>query len=128
MARRKRDSRVLGILHQRIAGIQSIKPDLDLGAGVSVAALSKVHQDLTDSLVSYNKLLSDADAALNAIQALETQGRELAERMLTGIATKYGKDSSEYEQAGGTRRSERKKPGTSPAAKAKGKVTEADVG
>jgi len=29
--------------------------------------------------------------------------------MLTGVALKYGKDSSEYEMAGGTRKSERRK-------------------
>lgn len=127
MARRKRDSKVLAILHQRIAGLQSIRTNLDLGGGVSVAALSKLHQALNDALVVYNRLLSDADAALNSIQELETNGRQLAERTLTGIATKYGKDSSEYEQAGGTRRSERKKPGTSAAAKAKAKAAQAEA-
>jgi site-specific recombinase XerD len=33
-----------------------------------------------------------------------------AVRMLTGVATEYGKDSPEYEAAGGVRKSERKKP------------------
>ena len=32
------------------------------------------------------------------------------ERMLSAMGDKYGKDSSEYEVAGGTRKSERKKP------------------
>ena len=30
--------------------------------------------------------------------------------MLTGVGVKYGKDSNEYEKAGGVRTSERKKP------------------
>ena len=35
-------------------------------------------------------------------------------RMLTGVATEYGKDSPEYEAAGGVRKSERKKPVRKP--------------
>lgn len=38
------------------------------------------------------------------------QVKDLSKRMLTGVASKYGKNSSEYEMAGGTRKSERKKP------------------
>jgi hypothetical protein len=34
--------------------------------------------------------------------------------MLAGVGSKYGKDSSEYEQAGGTRTSERKPPVRKP--------------
>lgn len=30
--------------------------------------------------------------------------------MLAGVASKYGKDSNEYEMAGGTRKSEIKRP------------------
>lgn len=124
MARRKRDSKVLPLLQQRIAGMKSIQTNLDLGAGLSVGSLTKAHHELNDALANYNKLLSDSDAALNTVQDLETKARELAERTLIGIAAKFGKDSSEYEQAGGTRRSERKKPGTSSAAKAKSEDVE----
>jgi hypothetical protein len=31
------------------------------------------------------------------------------ERILSGVATKYGKNSSQYEMAGGVKKSERKK-------------------
>lgn len=34
----------------------------------------------------------------------------MSERMLAGVAARYGKDSSQYEQAGGVRKSERKRP------------------
>ena len=115
VARRKRDSKVLGLLQKRIAGMQSIRPNLDLGAGLSVGALIKAHQALNEALAQYNKLLSDTDAALNAVQELEAAGRELAERALGGIAAAYGKDSTEYEQAGGTRRSERRRSSSSAA-------------
>jgi len=35
---------------------------------------------------------------------------ELSEDMLLAVAAKFGKDSPEYEMAGGVRRSERKRP------------------
>jgi hypothetical protein len=46
----------------------------------------------------------------NKFQAEITKLKDWNERMLAGVATAYGKDSSEYEQAGGVRKSERKKP------------------
>jgi hypothetical protein len=36
--------------------------------------------------------------------------------MLAGVAAKYGKDSDEYEKAGGVRKSERKRPTRTPVA------------
>jgi len=119
MARRKRDSKWLSILHQRIAGLKSIDNDLELDGGIGVHALTKAHEALAANLARYNQLLSEADAALNTIGDLELHARDLAERALTGVATRYGKDSSEYEQVGGTRKSERKKPGTGKVAQAK---------
>ncbi|BAZ67792.1 hypothetical protein NIES4106_25490 [Fischerella sp. NIES-4106] len=37
---------------------------------------------------------------------------DISERMLTGVACKYGKDSSEYEMAGGVRKSDRVRKST----------------
>lgn len=36
--------------------------------------------------------------------------RDYSERILLGVAMKYGKNSDEYEMAGGIRKSERKRP------------------
>jgi hypothetical protein len=36
--------------------------------------------------------------------------------MLNGVASKFGTDSSQYEMAGGVRKSERKKPNRNPEA------------
>ncbi|MGI8935279.1 MAG: hypothetical protein ACR2FS_14525 [Phormidesmis sp.] len=33
----------------------------------------------------------------------------MTDRMLTGVATQFGKNSDEYEMAGGTRKSERRR-------------------
>ncbi len=41
---------------------------------------------------------------------------DTSERMLAGVAAKYGRDSTEYEMAGGTKKSERRRPGAKAAA------------
>jgi hypothetical protein len=63
----------------------------------------------------YNTLLSTLDQSLNTLKADEKILNNWNERILNGVASKYGKDSSEYEQAGGVRKSERKKPVKKPA-------------
>ena len=50
------------------------------------------------------------DGAYNNFLAEEASLRDLSERMLAGVAAVYGKNSDQYEQAGGVRKSERKRP------------------
>jgi hypothetical protein len=61
-------------------------------------------------LDKYNSLLTEADMMADQFDNQENVLRDLSERMLTGIATRYGKNSPQYEAAGGVRKSERKKP------------------
>ncbi|BAY13759.1 hypothetical protein NIES2098_69560 [Calothrix sp. NIES-2098] len=51
--------------------------------------------------------LSVVDSSKDKIEELEKQLSQLCEKMLTVVAIKYGKDSREYEMAGGVRNSER---------------------
>ena len=55
-------------------------------------------------------MLSTVDRAIASVEAAEAEVKNLSELMLLGVATKYGKDSYEYEMAGGVRKSERKRP------------------
>lgn len=57
-------------------------------------------------LEAYNVKLAEADAALNTFKAKEKELKTLNARMLAAVGVRYGKDSNEYEQAGGTRTSE----------------------
>ncbi|GAB4198585.1 MAG: hypothetical protein Fur006_48510 [Coleofasciculaceae cyanobacterium] len=61
------------------------------------------------ALKSYAESLSMVDRAASTVQDIEQQLRILSERMLIAVAAKYGKDSYEYEMAGGTRKSARKR-------------------
>ena len=59
--------------------------------------------------VTYNTALSTIDDLYSICIAQIDVIRDWNERVLTGVATKYGKNSSQYEMAGGKRKSERKK-------------------
>ena len=94
--------------------MKSIDAALDLGSGLTVASYKTQIDSTQTALDLYNQTLSSIDDLLNDVVAKEKVLATLNERMLTGVATKFGKDSSQYEQAGGTRASERKKPKRTP--------------
>jgi uncharacterized protein YoxC len=110
MPRLKRSSAVLDNAERRAAGLKSISSSLDLGNGLTIEAFSELIQDMQDKLEAYNMSLSAVDAAHSKVQEVERSLRDLSEHMLLGVAVKYGKNSYEYEMAGGTRKSERKRP------------------
>ena len=68
---------------------------------------------------TYNTKLSELDSLLNEIETDEGALDELSTRMLAAVGVKYGKDSDEYEQAGGTKTSDRKSPARKPQPAAK---------
>jgi hypothetical protein len=110
MARTKRTSKVLEQAQRRAASLASIDQVLDLGNGLTAAAYNTAITTAQTLLTEYNQALSTVDDRLNALVAAEKRLQDLSERMLAGVAARYGKDSSQYEQAGGVRKSERKAP------------------
>jgi hypothetical protein len=67
-------------------------------------------EDARQKLETYNTVLSVVDKSYTAITDAEKVIAEWTERMLIAVAYQYGKDSDEYQMAGGTRRSDRKRP------------------
>jgi predicted nucleic acid-binding Zn-ribbon protein len=118
MARQKKLSPFLESAQQRLNALATIDPALDLGNGLTLASYRAEVTAAQSKQDAYNALLTQVDQAYNEFQDAEKSIRDLSERMLAGVASKYGKDSSEYEMAGGTRKSERKRPvrKTPPAA------------
>lgn len=120
MARTKRISKVLESAKVRLAAVKSIDPNLDLGNGVTASDFESRISAADDSLDGYNTALSLIDERKIAFDRLEKSVNEYHERILLGVASKFGKDSVEYEKAGGTRKSERRRirliaPPTQPA-------------
>jgi hypothetical protein len=110
MARQKRTSSVLEAAHQRLAGLNSITPAPDFGPVLTIAAYSAQISAFSTKLDQYNQLISTLDDLQNQIDAEEASLRDTNKRMLSAAEAHYGSDSSEYEQAGGKRLSDRKKP------------------
>lgn len=113
MSRRKLE-RVVEIerARTRLAAIKSIDVALDLSNGMTVANYESEINALNLALQAYNTALSTVDDLYNTCMNKIDTIRDWNERMLTGVATRYGKNSTQYEMAGGVKKSERKKNGT----------------
>jgi hypothetical protein len=109
---RKKLTRVLDLEKgiTRVAAVKSIDPALDLGSNITVANYETQVQLLSTKVATYNTALSTIDDLYNECIAQKEVVKDWNERILTGVATKYGKNSSQYEMAGGKKKSERKKP------------------
>lgn len=116
MARRRRTSEILETARQRLAGLKSITPPPTFGPIVTLNSYEASTLSFAQKLDSYNQAVASLDDLQNGLEADENNLRELNKRILSAVEAQYGPDSSEYELAGGTRASERKKP----AAKAAG--------
>ena len=110
MARQKRTSQVLETARQRLAGLNSITPPPDFGANLTLAAYTTQINAVSAKLDAYNQMIAALDDLQNQVDSDEVSLRETSKRMLSAAEAHYGPDSSQYEQAGGTRQSERKRP------------------
>ena len=110
MARKKRTSQVLEAAHQRMAGLNSITPPPDFGSNLTLASYTAQINAFSTRLDNYNQMLASLDDLQNQVDAEEASLRETNKRMLSAAEAHYGPDSSQYEQAGGTRLSDRKRP------------------
>ncbi|MBN3958707.1 hypothetical protein [Nostoc sp. NMS8] len=109
MARPKRNSRILGKAETRLASIKSINSSLDVGEGLSVKDYTVKIERLRQSLEAYNTTLSTIDILLTQIVENEENLADYSEKILRGVAYKFGNNSYEYQMAGGTRKSARKR-------------------
>ena len=111
MARSKRTSAISEAARLRLAGLQSIDPLLDLGGGLTVVSFKADIDDVDADMNTYNTMLSDVDQFQNRLNTKEDKLNDKSTRLLAAVGAHFGKDSDEYEKAGGTRTSERKKSG-----------------
>ncbi|BAY17441.1 hypothetical protein NIES2109_12300 [Nostoc sp. HK-01] len=110
MAQRKRNSIALTKAERRIEGIQAINPELDFGNGCSIVTYNTKIYDVREKLAAYNQARIMVEKAQNALLESERGLNDFSEQMLVSVASRFGKDSYEYGMAGGTRKSNRKKP------------------
>lgn len=109
MARRRRKSSALEKALTRADNLRAISPTLDLGPGLTLAEFEQKINGVRTKQENYNTTLAMLDDLLNDLQADEKVLDDLNARMLAGVGARWGKNSTQYEQAGGTRTDERKK-------------------
>jgi hypothetical protein len=119
MAYKLRESESITKAQQRLTGLKAIDPtgNLDLGNGYSIASLSAEIANVEDKLATYNKALKTLSSLKNEVDKAEKQLDSFNSGVLTAVGQKFTKDSNEYEQAGGTRESERIKRLSKPRSK-----------
>jgi hypothetical protein len=122
MAKRKGDGTfltekaVIGKAEARLKGMRAIEPNgkLDLGGGVSIASLTAAQSALQDLIDRAENALTEQVAIKVQMKNQRAVVRDLNERALSGVKTRFGANSAQYEQVGGTRKSERKRPVRAP--------------
>lgn len=110
MARIKRNSAVLETARQRLAGLKSITPKPNFGPALDIDQYEQELEAFAASLDKYNDTLSLLDRLQNELEGPEAALNEKNRRMLAATEAHYGPNSNEYETAGGTRTSDRKRP------------------
>lgn len=111
MTRKKRkSSSVLDKAEVRASAMESIQSDLDLGNGLTLEAYRSAINNVREKQNQYNKTLSSLDSLYSELLFDEGQLGEMSDHMLSAVKVKFGRNSYEYEMAGGVRRSERKRP------------------
>jgi hypothetical protein len=110
MGRARRTSNIIEKATIRLNNLKSISPTLDLGQGLSVVSFEQLIGNTQGALDNYNQAIAALDEKSNQLLALEKQTGEMSTRMLAGVGALHGKNSDEYEKAGGVRTDEIKRP------------------
>lgn len=101
MAYSKRRSSTLAKAQARLRGLQSVHPDMDLGSGLTLQDYAALIQTVDNQLQAYNTALSESDRTRIELAETEALLTQLSSRILSAVAAMYGKNSKEYEMAGG---------------------------
>jgi hypothetical protein len=89
---------------RRIVGIRNLNLELNLGKGLSVSEFSTQVEILQAKLEGYNAMVNALAQQREEIDTMERSLRGTSERILGAVASIYGKESDEYEVAGGVKR------------------------
>ncbi|BAY07414.1 hypothetical protein [Calothrix sp. NIES-2098] len=89
---------------RRLALLKSIDESLDLGHGLTIEAYTRLIDNTRAVVEAHNTLLSNLEESRKTVAQMDKALAELSERMLSGVATVYGRNSMEYSKAGGSNR------------------------
>lgn len=107
MPRRKRSSRILEKAEFRVAGLKAIDPNINFNDTYNLQNLNQLIENFHNVLDDYNAAIAMIDSSRKKLDEMEKNLSQVSDKMLMGVGFKYGKNSNEYELAGGVRDSER---------------------
>ncbi|NJN59906.1 MAG: hypothetical protein HC879_21685 [Leptolyngbyaceae cyanobacterium SL_5_9] len=101
MAYQKRRSATLEKAQARLRGLRTLLAALQLGNGLTLQNYAALIEAVTALLEAHNLALAEADRTRIELAEMEVSLSALSSRILSAVAATYGKDSKEYELAGG---------------------------
>jgi hypothetical protein len=111
MGRKKRTSRVLEKAELRVAGLKAIDAHMNFDETCNLENLTQLIEQFRSMLDDYNAAIAVIDSNKSKLDKTEKNLKNLTDKMLIGVGFKYGKNSNEYELAGGVLESERIRKG-----------------
>ncbi|MBC1220735.1 hypothetical protein GNF10_05860 [Nostoc sp. UCD121] len=109
MSLRTRGSAAVDKAQLRLALLKSIDENLDLGHGLTIEAYNHLVNITRATLEAHNTLVSNLEESRKTVTQMDKTLSEMSERMLSGVATIYGRNSIEYSKAGGSNGKRNKK-------------------
>jgi uncharacterized protein YukE len=109
MPYKKKISKTIAKAKVRISGMKSLDPALDMGNGLSVKTYAAAIQAAEQKVEAFNTAVATISQLSSDAEKAEKALAELSERMLSTVAGRYGRTSNEYEMAGGTKRTNRRR-------------------
>ncbi|BAZ01894.1 hypothetical protein NIES37_59010 [Tolypothrix tenuis PCC 7101] len=107
MARKQRTSRILEKAQFRVTRIKVFDPNITFDDNCNLQNLTQLIQQFQTMLNEYNDAMAVIDSSRTRLDEIEKSLSLISDKMLVGVGLKYGKDSSEYELAGGVKESDR---------------------
>ncbi|MEH2116030.1 hypothetical protein [Nostoc sp.] len=107
MPRKKRSPRILEKAEFRVAGLKAIDPNINFNDTYNLQNLTQLIGNFHNMLDDYNAAIAMIDYSRKKLDEMEKTLSQVLDKMLMGVGFKYGKNSNEYELAGGVRDSER---------------------
>ncbi|WP_445630709.1 hypothetical protein [Nostoc sp. DSM 114167] len=104
MSLKTRGSAAIDKAQLRLALLKSIDENLDLGHGLTIEAYSQLINSTRAMLEANNTLVSNLEESRKTVTQMDKALSEMSERMLSGVASVYGRNSIEYSKAGGSNR------------------------
>ena len=102
MAVKTRGSAALDKAQRRFALIKSIDESLDLGHGLTVEAYGQMIEETRAELDVKNTMVFEMEEQRKVFTQKGQMLSAMSTRILTGVATRYGRNSMEYVKAGGS--------------------------